>query len=483
MPTWAFDNSYNRLPDAFYTRQGGTALREPHLISLNDEVAALLGLPLDELRGADFLRCAAGGDVLPGMAPLAMKYAGHQFGSYNPALGDGRGLLLGQLRSPRGDNWDLHLKGSGQTPYSRQGDGRAVLRSCIREYLCGEAMAGLGIATTRTLCLVGSSEPVWRESLETAATTIRVAQSHVRFGHFEHFYYSREHQHLETLADYLIAEHYPDLAESDHPYLALFDTVIDSTAEMIAQWQAVGFAHGVMNTDNMSILGLTFDYGPYGFLEAYRPDHICNHSDHTGRYAFDQQPQIAMWNLSALGQALTPLIEADALNASLDRYPAQLRERYLTLMRAKLGLVHQDEQDGQLINALMGLMAANQPDYPLFFRRLADVSRDGNAHALGAMFADKAGWDAWLADYRRRLARESRSPGSRYRAMQAVNPLYVLRNHLAQQAITAAEGGDYRELETLLRLLKHPFDEQPGMADYAAPSPPGTVQPAISCSS
>src|SRR5579885_2905453 len=332
-----FDNAYARLPDAFHRRLAPTPFTAPsYLVSFNAEAAALLDLDPKEAERPDFIDYFTGRRRLPGSDPVAMVYAGHQFGVYVSQLGDGRAILLGEVRNQDGASWDLHLKGAGLTPFSRDGDGRAVLRSTIREYLCGEAMHGLGIPTTRALCIIGSEEKVWRESIETGAMLVRLSPTHVRFGSFEVFYYRRQFEHLARLAEYVIGEHFPHLAGRSNRYAELFADVVAWTARLIARWQAVGFAHGVMNTDNMSILGLTLDYGPFGFMDEYDPGFICNHSDHHGRYAFDRQPSIGLWNLSCLAQALLPLAPKEALKAALESYEPTLNRLYLDLMRAKL---------------------------------------------------------------------------------------------------------------------------------------------------
>jgi uncharacterized protein YdiU (UPF0061 family) len=484
-------NSYARLPQPFHTRLQPTPLAGTRLLSFNPAAAELLDLdPLEALR-PEFTAWLSGQAPLPGSEPLAALYAGHQFGHYVPQLGDGRAILLGEVQNDRGERWEVQLKGAGLTPYSRRGDGRAVLRSTIREYLCSEAMHGLGIPTTRALCLFGSDEEVWREEPESGALLVRLAPSHVRFGSFEVFYYRRQFDHLRRLADYVITHHYPELAEEKNPYLGLFRTVTERTARLIAQWQAVGFAHGVMNTDNMSILGLTLDYGPFAFLDDFAPGLVCNHSDYEGRYAFDRQPNIAHWNLSCLGQALLPLlgepveaaVEHD--NAVLEEYAPAFHAHYQELMQHKLGLREPRPGDAQLLYDLLQLLAAQHIDYSNFFRALSrfDSTPGARNTALRDMFPDRAAFERWAAGYRDRLAAEQSDDAARGDAMRRVNPKYILRNYLAQQAITRAQQGDNDEIDTLLRLLHHPFDEHPGYEDYAAPPPDWGRRLAISCSS
>jgi uncharacterized protein YdiU (UPF0061 family) len=479
----AFDNSYARLAGQLYARVTPSGFAHPRLVAFNPDVAALLDIDASAATQPDFLAAMSGQIVLPGSEPLAMKYTGHQFGVYNPDLGDGRGLLLGEVMNRRGERWDLHLKGAGKTPYSRFGDGRAVLRSCIREYLGSEALHHLGIASTRALCITGSDEPVQRETTETGAMLLRVADTHIRFGHFEWLYHSGQHELLKTLADYVIDRHFPELAEDQHRYSRFLAEVVKRTAKLMAQWQLVGFAHGVMNTDNFSITGATFDYGPYGFLEAYEPGFICNHSDHNGRYAWSQQPSIGLWNLNALAHALSGLIERDALVAHLQDYEPQLIRHYADGMRAKLGLREEQPEDRDLSFAFLDLLMKNGADYTRSFRVLAQVRQDDSHPALRDDFVDRDGFDAWLRRYRERLAAESSNDGERAQRMNAVNPKYILRNYLAQIAIEKAEAGDFSEIEKLRLLLNRPYDEQPENESYAALPPDWGRHLEISCSS
>lgn len=330
-----FDNRFARLGDAFSTEVLPDPIAEPRLVVASPAALALLDLPAETSDEALFAELFGGHKLWSEAEPRAMVYSGHQFGSYNPRLGDGRGLLLGEVINQAGEHWDLHLKGAGQTPYSRMGDGRAVLRSSIREFLASEALPALGIPSSRALCVIGSSTPVWREKKESAATLLRLAPSHVRFGHFEYFYYTRQHDQLKQLAAFVLEHHFADCNAAERPYAAMFRQVVERNAELIARWQAYGFCHGVMNTDNMSILGITFDYGPYAFLDDFDANHICNHSDDAGRYSFSNQVPIAHWNLAALAQALTPLVEVDELRASLDLFLPLYQAHYLDLMRRR----------------------------------------------------------------------------------------------------------------------------------------------------
>jgi len=460
-----------------------SAFAEPRLLLHSPETAHLIGLEPTFFQHPDAADYLSGKILWPGSKPVAQKYAGHQFGVYNPDLGDGRGLLLGEVTTAAGARFDLHLKGAGRTPYSRFGDGRAVLRSSIREFLASEAMAHLGIATSRALSLVGSTEAVQREQTEQGAMIIRVCPSHIRFGHFEHCFYQGDKAALQRLTDFTIEQHFPQCASDPNPALAMFETVVRSTAQLIAQWQAVGFNHGVMNTDNMSILGITFDYGPYAFLDDYQPGYICNHSDHSGRYAFDEQPGVALWNLNALGHALSPLIPADQLRSALAQYEPVLVSHYMQLMANKLGLASYRESDRALIGRWLALLQSQRQDYSLSMRRLARFSADSKATALRDHMLDPAAFDQWADVYRARLAEDELSPLARVQQIEQLNPLYVLRNYLAQQAISAAEAGDTTPLQQLFQVLKQPYQAQPGMEHYSAPPPDWGKQMEISCSS
>ncbi|TAJ27864.1 MAG: YdiU family protein [Nitrospirae bacterium] len=486
LETLQFDNTYARLPESFYARVMPTPLPNPSLIHFNSDAAALIDLDSDEAKRPEFAACFGGSLLLPGADPVSMLYYGHQFGVYAGQLGDGRAILLGEVRNGHGDKWDLHLKGAGRTPFSRDGDGRAVLRSTIREYLCGEAMQGLGIPTTRSLCIVGSDEPVFRESVETGATLLRMAPTHVRFGSFEAFFYRRQHDHIARLTDYVIAQCFPHLAGVTDTYSRMFTEVAVRTAHLIAQWQAVGFAHGVMNSDNMSILGLTLDYGPYGFLDEYNPGFVCNHSDRQGRYAFHHQPDIGYFNLRCLAQALSPFLIQDQAQDALARYEAAFAERYDALMREKLGLREAGPEDRALVGELLNLLQAGRVDYTNFFRALGGFQQGAGEHndALRDFFLDREAFDAWAGRYRERLSAEGSRDGERRARMDRVNPKYVLRNYLAQTAIEqATKQRDYSEITRLLELLRDPFTEVSGREPYAAPPPEGGKQIVVSCSS
>ena len=481
-----FDNTFARLPGAFHTRLPPTPLSAPYLVAFNPSAAGLIGLDAAFAGTSEFVEIFSGNRVPHGADPVAAVYAGHQFGTYVPQLGDGRALLLGEAIGPDRRRWDLQLKGAGRTPYSRMGDGRAVLRSTIREYLCSEAMHGLGIPTTRALAITGSDDPVIRETTETAAVLTRMAPCHVRFGSFEVFFYRKQHEQIRVLADYVLREHYPELLTAEKPYVSLLAEIVYRTAELVARWQAVGFCHGVMNTDNMSILGLTIDYGPYGFLDGFDWNHVCNHSDDAGRYAYNMQPKIAHWNLYCLGQALLPLMEMEEAEAALQKFEPAFETAYATLMRAKLGLRTPEEGDAALMQGLLGLMQASRTDFTIFFRSLAlfDTAADATNEKLRDQFTAREAFDAWAGEYRARLLREGSVDAERRDRMDSVNPAYVLRNWMAEEAIARArDNRDYTLIEELRVLLADPFNEQPGMTRYSGYPPDWAGAISVSCSS
>lgn len=478
-----FVNTYVQLPTEFYARLNPVSLQHPVLVSASESAAELIDLDITEFNHPDFLEYFSGHRLLPGSQPLAMIYAGHQFGSYVPQLGDGRALLLGEVRNKKGEKWDLHLKGSGQTPFSRQGDGRAVLRSCIREYLCSEAMHHLGMPTSRALCVIGSEEKVYRETVETGAMLLRLAPTHVRFGTFEYFFYRQQPAFVQRLADYCIEQYFPALIHEREKYYLFFKEIVNKTARLIAYWQAYGFAHGVMNTDNMSILGLTFDYGPFGFLDNYDAEFICNHSDPEGRYAFDQQPAVGLWNLNCLAYALSSLVSQDALIDCLNQYEIILIDTYSTLMRKKLGFAETMPADRELVVELFNQLQQSHVDYTNFFRGLGDYKVDEKPLGLRDLFVDLERFDQWIARYADRLRAENSPDNLRRTRMNQANPKYILRNYLAQAAIEKAEKNDFSEVNRLLQLLTKPYDEQPDMASYAASPPASGKKIQVSCSS
>jgi serine/tyrosine/threonine adenylyltransferase len=482
-PAW--QHGFAQLGSAFFTELQPTPLPSPSLVSLNRPLAAELGLGPEVLASEAGVAAFTGNVPLQGSRPLASVYSGHQFGVWAGQLGDGRAILLGGIATPAGVQ-ELQLKGAGRTPYSRMGDGRAVLRSSIREYLASEAMHGLGIPTTRALMVTGSPQPVRREEVETASVVTRVAPSFVRFGHFEHFSTRGQHGELRELADYVIDTFYPQCRQGErlagNPYAALLEQVSERTAAMVAHWQAVGFCHGVMNTDNMSILGLTIDYGPFQFLDAFVPTHICNHSDETGRYAYNRQPNVAYWNLFCLGQALLPLIEdQEVALAALASYKTVFPRELEGRMRAKLGLVDEQPGDRELVEGVLQRLAAGAVDYPIFWRRLSHfVAGSAAASEVRDLFPDREGFDGWFAQYEARLSSERADAGAR---MLRTNPKYVLRNHLCELAIRQAKLGDFSEVEALLSLVHAPFDEHPGHEDKAGFPPDWATHIEISCSS
>ncbi len=482
--TWR--NSFSALGRAFYSAVAPQPLPAPYWVGHSESMARELGLHEAWSASPDLLDALSGNRTILGTQPLASVYSGHQFGQWAGQLGDGRAHLLGETS----DGLEVQLKGSGLTPYSRMGDGRAVLRSSIREFLCSEAMHALGIPTTRALCITGSDSPVHRETMETAAVVTRVAPSFIRFGHFEHFSHRGGHLELKALADYVIDRFYPHCRDSGkfpaNAYAALLEAVSERTAIVLAQWQAAGFCHGVMNTDNMSILGLTIDYGPFQFLDAFDPGHICNHSDTLGRYAFAQQPNVAYWNLFCLAQALLPLIDDQemalaALESFKSVFPAQLGKR----MRAKLGLEEGDAAaagaDETLINDILALLAKQRVDYTIFWRRLSHGAASANWQAVRDLFLDHAVIDPWLLQYSERLTLIPRALAANL--MLKTNPKFVLRNHLGEQAIEKAKLKDFSGVHTLLMLLQSPFAEHPRFDDYADFPPHWASRIEISCSS
>ncbi|MFA5170153.1 MAG: YdiU family protein [Sulfuriferula sp.] len=477
-------SNFTRLPEKFYSHVKPTPLTDAKLLHFNRSAAKLISRKLDETLPSEITKFLCGNSLPDNVQPIAMAYAGHQFGHYVPQLGDGRAILLGGI-AHEDQYWELQLKGAGPTIYSRNSDGRAVLRSSIREYLCSEAMHGLGIPTTRALSLVGSSHPVYRETVETAAVVMRMSPSFIRFGSFEYFFYRGQADEVRTLADYVIAQHYPELIDRADKYSSFLHQVIISTAKLMAHWQAVGFAHGVMNTDNMSILGLTLDYGPFGFLDNYNPQFICNHTDRAGRYAFDQQPDVAAWNLTRLAQALTPVISIEEAKAALSTYPAQFASAYINLMCAKLG-INADKSAVPLIMQLLDILKENQVDYTIFMRQLAHFNSMPEAinEAIRDLFVDRAAFDSWANSYKFTLQTQHSVDAVRAAQMNRTNPKYILRNYLAENAIVAArDHDDTSEIDRLMHLLQSPYDEHPEYEAYAAAPPDWAQHISVSCSS
>jgi uncharacterized protein YdiU (UPF0061 family) len=478
-------NSFAALPPAFYTRLMPTPLPAPYFVVASARAAALVGLDPALLATDEFIELLTGNKIAARSQPLSAVYSGHQFGVWAGQLGDGRAILIGELNGPAGP-MELQLKGAGLTPYSRMGDGRAVLRSSVREFLCSEAMAALGVPTTRALCITGSDQGVMRETVETSAVVTRMAPSFVRFGSFEHWYYRDKPEQLKALADYVIYTYYPELAGEPNPYKALLAEVARRTARLVAQWQGVGFMHGVMNTDNMSILGLTLDYGPFGFMEAFDASHICNHTDQQGRYSYENQPQVGHWNCYALGQALLPLIgNVEDAEEALGLYQPEFARVLDEILHAKLGLGSVLEQDRALFDDMFKLMQGGHVDFTRFFRALGNLhtGTDADETVLRDMFIERGAFDAWAVQYRQRLRAEASVDSERKAHMDSVNPKYILRNYLAQVAIEKAQAKDFSEIGKLLSVLEHPFDEQPENESYAALPPDWASQLEVSCSS
>jgi uncharacterized protein YdiU (UPF0061 family) len=477
---FAFDNTYARELEGFYVTWKAAQVAQPKLIKLNRKLAEELGLDAGALDSEEGAQIFAGNEIPEGAAPLAQAYAGHQFGGFVPQLGDGRALLLGEVIDRNGLRRDIQLKGSGPTPFSRAADGRAALGPVLREYLIGEAMHALRIPTTRALAAVVTGEPVFREegALPGAVLT-RVAASHIRVGTFQFFAARGEQAKLRHLADYVIDRHYPAVKDQANPYLGLLECVRDRQAELIASWMHVGFIHGVMNTDNMAISGETIDYGPCAFMDHYDSATVFSSIDTRGRYAYARQPKIAQWNLARFAETLVPLIDADEKRAVaratevINAFPERYERHWLKGMRAKLGLVIEDEADLNLATAFLTAMEGKNVDYTLAFRYLADAALS-REEPIRALFADPSVYDLWSGHWRARLAREAAAPLERAQAMRRANPAFIPRNHRVEEALTAAvEHGDHAPFETLLNILSQPFDEQPEFAAFAEPAPEG----------
>ena len=476
------------LGESFATPTEPTPLPAAHWVGCNEALRIELGLPSDLWQQQEALALFTGNRLTADQPTYASVYSGHQFGQWAGQLGDGRALNLGAWQTPKGLQ-ELQLKGAGPTPYSRRGDGRAVLRSSIREFLASEAMQGLGIPTTRALCVTGSPAHVRREEIETAAVVTRVAPSFVRFGHFEHYASNGHIDELRALADHVVSAHFPVLQDKQgsERYVALLHEVTQRTANLMAQWQAVGFCHGVMNTDNMSMLGLTLDYGPYQYLDGFDANHICNHSDHQGRYAYARQPQIAYWNLFCLGQALMPLIDdqAPAL-AALESYKQAFPAAMDQGMRDKLGLKGTHDGDRALVEDLLQALQQDGVDYTVFWRRLSMAVHE-SAHSTHAfepvrdLFMHREVFDAWCVRYLERLGANNRQ--STGEAMLLTNPKFILRNHLGELAIRQAKAGNFAMVQDLLLVLQAPFDEHPTHEVWAGLAPEWASSIEISCSS
>ncbi len=481
-------NTFFELGKDFYQAKQPDPVTKPYLVDFNPDAADLIDMDPEEHKKPGFVAIFSGNQPLPGGSPLAMDYSGHQFGSYNPRIGDGRGLLLGQAVNSKNESWDIHLKGAGPTRFARGFDGRATLRASIREHLAGEALHGLGIPTTRSLAIIGFRDLIYRETPDLAAILVRISDSHIRFGSFENFYYLNRPDLVEKLADHVIENHYPDLINSSDKYRHLYREIIRITASMIAQWQAVGFVHGVMNTDNMSITGSTFDYGPFGFLDRFSPHFTANSSDTGGRYTFSKQAEIGHWNLSKLGEALSPVLEPEEIHEELLNYQPAFNKKYRELMGLKLGLSILDQEFTELTGKMFQLLHKSQADYTVFFRNCSEFN---SLAELKGLFQDTSGFDDWVSLYKRLVEREDEDGEERKIKMDQINPKFILRNYLLQTAIDKAlKEADFSEIVKLRELLKNPFNDDPELFRkyninpdlYSAPTPESLVGMKMSCS-
>jgi serine/tyrosine/threonine adenylyltransferase len=480
-PLFDFDNTFVRELDGLFVPWQAATVPSPRLLVLNRAVAADLGVDPEALSTPDGVSMLAGNIVAEGSAPIAMAYAGHQFGGYSPRLGDGRALLLGEVIDARGCRRDLHLKGSGRTPFARGGDGKAAVGPMLREYLIGEAMHALGVPTTRALAVVATGEQIMRESPLPGAVLARVAASHLRVGTFQYAATHDDHSLVRRLADYAIARHHATAADAENRYLALFEAVVDAQASLVAQWMLVGFIHGVMNTDNMTISGETIDYGPCAFMDAYDPATVFSSIDHGSRYAFGNQPPIAQWNLARLAETMLSLFAddqqtaIDSAMAILQAFPERLRATWLHGMRAKLGLVGEHADDDTLFNELLAMMHTQHVDYTTCFRSLSSFVR-GNREPTRSLFVDVSAFDAWATRWTARCRGDAHADTNTEQiadGMDRVNPVYIPRNHVVEDALTAATNGDMAPFERLLDVVTQPYTERPGLDAYAAPGPTG----------
>ena len=474
---FAFDNSYARLPERLFARVSPAPAPAPRLLQLNRPLAEELGLDPDRLMRAEGLDILSGNRIASGSDPIAMAYAGHQFGNWVPQLGDGRAILIGEVIDRAGRRRDIQLKGAGRTPFSRMGDGKAPLGPVLREFIVSEAMAALGIPTTRSLAAVATGERVVRDTAHQGAVLTRIAASHLRIGTFQFFYARKDVEALQALAGHAIARHDPQAAASDTPALALLERVMARQADLVARWMGVGFIHGVMNTDNMAISGETIDYGPCAFMDAYREAEVFSSIDVGGRYAYGNQPRIAHWNLAMLAQALLPLLPGpeeaavEAAQAAVDRFSEMFQEAWVGVMRCKLGLSRAAEDDADLAASLLSIMEVDGADFTLTFRGLAECAGtdSGTTSQVGDLFSEPASVAAWADRWAARIADDPLSPAERKAAMRAANPLFIPRNHRVEEALVAAEEGDFGPFERLRRVLARPFEDQPGEVELARP--------------
>ncbi|MBM3644805.1 MAG: YdiU family protein [Alphaproteobacteria bacterium] len=473
---FAFDTSYAGLPERFYARQAPARVSAPRVLRVNRALAETLGVDPARLAGEEGAAMLAGNALPEGATPMALAYAGHQFGNFVPQLGDGRALLLGEVVGRDGLRRDIQLKGSGPTPFSRRGDGRAALGPVLREYLVSEAMHAMGIPATRALAAVATGEEVYRETPLPGAVLTRVAASHLRVGTFQYFAARRDAEALRKLADYTIGRHYPELRGAERPALALFEAVMGRQARLIAGWMGVGFIHGVMNTDNMTLSGETIDFGPCAFMDAFHPATVFSSIDQQGRYAYANQPGIAQWNLARLAEAMLTLFDDDVdrgvalANESLAKFAGLFGDAWGATLRAKLGLAGSEEGDRALADGLLDTMQVGHADFTLTFRRLSEAAAEPARLAdVRPLFADPMTFDDWAARWSARLARESVTPAARASAMRRVNPWIVPRNHRVEEALAAAQTGDMAPFDRLFEAVTHPWDDQPANADLAAP--------------
>lgn len=490
-PPIVFDNSYARLPERFFARLPPTPVASPRLLRVNRQLAAEIGIDADWLGSERGISAVAGNFVPEGSEPIALAYAGHQFGHFVAQLGDGRAILLGEIIARDGVRYDVQLKGSGRTPFSRSGDGRAAVGPILREYLVSEAMAAFGIPTTRVLSAVATGEPVFREDILPGAILARIAKGHTRIGSFQYFAARNDMDALRQLADYVIDRQALDVESGANRYVSMLDAMVSKTASLVAQWQAVGFIHGVMNTDNMSLAGETIDYGPCAFMDSYHPGTVFSSIDQQGRYAYGNQPAIAHWNVAKLAEAILPLLGADensaiqVAQASIDRFPALYETAYRHGMTAKLGLESAQDGDSELLSELLELMAQDKSDFTLVFRYLSFLKRDDGApedQDFHGLFQDREAISTWLRKWRKRLFVEGRGDDDRHRVMRAINPAVIPRNHNVEAALAAAESeGDLSKFDGLLAALVNPYDGRHDKSDLAAPPRPEQVVRATFC--
>lgn len=492
MPEFQFDNTYARLSDKLFSQQHPKPVSQPELIALNTTLAERLELDVDALRSPDGLSILAGNSLPDGSDPIATVYAGHQFGHWVPQLGDGRAILLGEVKDKDAKRFDIQLKGAGRTPYSRGGDGRAAVGPVVREYVVSEAMAALGVPTTRALAAVASGENVQRETALPGAILTRVAESHIRVGTFQFFAARRDYDTIKQLSDHVIDRHYPELHSASNPPLALLEAVLSKQATLISHWQAIGFIHGVMNTDNASVAGLTIDYGPCAFMDVYHPETVFSSIDHGSRYAYQNQPGIAQWNCANLAQCLLPLIDSDeekslsAAQAVIDSFPNIFSQAYATRFRKKLGLALPDEDDLQLISDFLQIMADSKVDFTNTFRALSHCSVenaavDGNDDSFLKLFEQPQPISDWLERWRARHHKENSDVAERQLLMLQSNPAYIPRNHQIESVIASAMAKDYAPMHELLTVLDNPYTEQADLEKYSLPPKEDEIVQATFC--